>query len=329
MIRFSVIVPIYGVEKYIEQCIDSILNQTYSNFELILVDDGSKDRCPQICDAYREKDDRIIVIHKKNGGLVSARKAGAQIATGDYVCCVDGDDYIDEKYLEGFAEIINNYSVDMVCCGYHLTMINSKKECKVNSSSGYYLKRDIERDIFPKIIQNSRGEFFLPTVWGKAIKRDIYVKNQMLVSDLISMGEDGACMIPIIIQIDTMYIMDVCLYYYRYNNTSITKNKKPLKWEGQIAIAKHLADNINLSSYDFLEQYYRRVEKGFFTVAKSQFNSDNGMKNICENISKYYLHPVFKESIINAKYSGVKMKIIDAVVKNKMFILMMILNKIH
>ena len=100
--RYSIIVPIYKIEQYITQCIESIIHQTYKNIEIILVDDGSDDNCPVICDEYALKDDRIKVIHKENGGLVSARKAGALEATGDYICCVDGDDYIAENYIEEF-----------------------------------------------------------------------------------------------------------------------------------------------------------------------------------------------------------------------------------
>ena len=98
--QFSVIVPIFKVEDYIERCIDSILAQTFTDFEVILVDDGSPDRCPQICDEYEKKDQRIRVIHKPNGGLVSARNAGIFAAKGDYITYVDGDDWIKPGLLQ-------------------------------------------------------------------------------------------------------------------------------------------------------------------------------------------------------------------------------------
>ena len=116
-IKTSIIVPIYGIEDYLPQCIDSILGQTYTNIEIILVDDGAKDNCPAICDGYATKDDRIIVIHKPNGGLVSARKAGIGKATGDYICNVDGDDWIHPDYVKSFVEIIEQYAPDIVCSG--------------------------------------------------------------------------------------------------------------------------------------------------------------------------------------------------------------------
>ena len=103
---FSVIVPIYNIEKYLRRCIDSVLAQSFEDYELILVDDGSPDSCPAICDEYAEKDARIKVIHKKNGGLVSARQAGITEAAGDYVFHLDGDDAMCEGALKSAYEII-------------------------------------------------------------------------------------------------------------------------------------------------------------------------------------------------------------------------------
>ncbi len=96
----SVIVPIYGIERYVGHCIESLMQQTYQNLEIILVDDGSPDRCPQICDLYASKDKRIKVIHKENGGIVTARKAGVQIAQGEYIGFVDGDDWVGSGYFQ-------------------------------------------------------------------------------------------------------------------------------------------------------------------------------------------------------------------------------------
>lgn len=112
---FSVIVPIYKVEAFLEKCIESILQQTYENFELILVDDGSPDNCPLICDRYSKKDVRIRTIHKLNGGLVSARNTGLLSAVGDYICYVDGDDWLVPDALQKVKEnAIDKYHPDMI-----------------------------------------------------------------------------------------------------------------------------------------------------------------------------------------------------------------------
>ena len=104
----SVVVPIYRVEKYLRKCVDSLLQQTYKNIEIILVDDGSPDACPEICDELKKTDDRIVVIHKKNGGLSDARNAGIQIANGTYITFIDSDDYVGIHYIETLVKAIED-----------------------------------------------------------------------------------------------------------------------------------------------------------------------------------------------------------------------------
>ena len=109
----SVIVPIYGVDKYLEECIESIISQTYTKLEVILVDDGSPDRCGEICDRYAEMDNRITVIHQKNGGAAAARNAGLRIATGEFVAFVDGDDYLEPDAYEYLAAALVEHEADI------------------------------------------------------------------------------------------------------------------------------------------------------------------------------------------------------------------------
>lgn len=112
----SVIVPIYNVEKYLARCVDSIVNQTYKNLEIILVDDGSPDRCPQMCDDYAKKDSRIKVVHKKNGGLSDARNAGIAVATGEYISFIDSDDYVSDDFFECLLDVMNKENSDIAEC---------------------------------------------------------------------------------------------------------------------------------------------------------------------------------------------------------------------
>lgn len=116
MAEISVIVPVYKVEKYIYECIDSVLNQTYANIEIILVDDGSPDRCGEICDEYAQKDNRVIVIHQQNAGLSAARNAGIRLATGKYICFIDSDDYVSPDYCQTLFELLNGTSFDYSVC---------------------------------------------------------------------------------------------------------------------------------------------------------------------------------------------------------------------
>ena len=173
----SVIVPIYNVEKYLKKCIESILNQTYRYIEIILVDDGSTDKSGCICDTYEKNDSRVKVIHKKNGGLDSARKAGIRIATGDYVGYVDGDDWIEHNmYEKMMAQIDKNHEkINCVICG-----IVENYEDRERSRKPYLQEGTYNRKIFSEKLKNKllyTGEFFRSSVttslWDKIYDRKI------------------------------------------------------------------------------------------------------------------------------------------------------------
>ena len=116
--KVSIIVPVYNVEKYLDRCMESLLNQTLKDIEIILVDDGSPDNCPQMCDEYAKKDSRVKVVHKANAGLGYARTSGLEVATGEYVAFVDSDDYVDlDAYQTMYNEAVRE-NADYVCCGY-------------------------------------------------------------------------------------------------------------------------------------------------------------------------------------------------------------------
>lgn len=122
----SVIIPIYNVEQYLEQCLDSVVNQTYRNLEIILVDDGSPDKCGAICDAYKAKDERIIVIHQENQGLSAARNAGLDICKGEYIAFVDSVDWVEADYIDAMLEYVGNHTI--VACGVnHCSKIITEK----------------------------------------------------------------------------------------------------------------------------------------------------------------------------------------------------------
>lgn len=122
----SVIIPVYNVEKYLDKCIKSVLRQTYTNLEVILVDDGSPDHCPAMCDEYQRLDQRIKVIHKQNGGLSSARNAGIDAATGEWLCFIDSDDYIDANMIKEMLRAADDYQADLVLCNFHFIKENGE-----------------------------------------------------------------------------------------------------------------------------------------------------------------------------------------------------------
>ena len=165
----SIVVPIYKVEKYINKCIESILNQTYKNLEIILVDDGSPDNCGKIADEYAKKDNRIKVIHKKNGGLSDARNAGIDIVKGKYIAFVDSDDYIEKEYIEIMYNAIRTNKVKIVQCG--INKVND--DGKVLDSYGYL---DNELINSKRIIEEKYTKYPISNVvaWNKLYSTDLF-----------------------------------------------------------------------------------------------------------------------------------------------------------
>ena len=139
--KISIIIPVYNVESYIRECLESLINQTYQNLEIILVDDGSTDSSGEICDIYCKKDKRIIVIHKANGGLVSARKAGLRIATGEYATYVDSDDWIDVNTYEELMHLAFKYNPDIIAFDFIKQYSDFKIEQIQSLQEGFYDKK--------------------------------------------------------------------------------------------------------------------------------------------------------------------------------------------
>ena len=300
---FSIIVPVYGVELYLDKCVNSILSQTFTDFEVILVDDGSKDNCPTMCDNYAQLDNRVKVIHKENGGIVSARQAGAELASGEYVVCVDGDDWISSEYLNAFASAIETHSPDVCCCGHYDAWEDKNIKVFPNERTGFYNKEDLEREIYPHLISSVSKEGFPHHLWAKIFRREIYVQQQLRVNTRLSMGEDAACVFPTVFMANSMYVMRDCLYYYRQNPSSITKVKKPFQCEGPEIIGKHLEASVNVQYSDFRQQIDRHVVYELFIVAASQFRKTQRYHITRKEVLSVLKTPYYREVISRCKYS--------------------------
>lgn len=222
----SVIVPIYNVAAYLEACIESICNQTYKDIEIILVDDGSTDGCYEICERYRGRDSRIRVIHKENGGLVSARKAGMRIARGQYIAFVDGDDWIEPDMYERMYRTMSEQDVDIVMCGHYENTGTVRKEVYHGIQEKKYGKEELLREIYPYMVVDERF-FDCPIslfIWDKLFRRECLEKNLLSVDERITMGEDAACVFPCLLQADSIYVTHECFYHYRQTTSSMIKS---------------------------------------------------------------------------------------------------------
>lgn len=216
--KVSVVVPIYKVEKYIHRCIDSILNQTYSNLEIILVDDGSPDQCGEIADSYARKDGRIIVVHKENGGLSDARNAGLQVMTGDYTLFVDSDDWLDKTMVDTMVETSHLYQADIVQAAFYYAY-----DDYLQLDNRYYSEADAavvlnNKQLMRELVINEKVKNF---AWGKLyrtpILKDIQFKKGVLFEDVFWAH-------LVMHRVQTYAIIHQPLYYYYQRGDSIVAN---------------------------------------------------------------------------------------------------------
>ena len=325
---FSIIVPVYNVEKYIHQCVDSVLGQTFVDFELILVNDGSPYNCPQICDEYAAKDERVYVIHKENGGVTSARKAGLNIAKGDYVIYVDSDDWLSGNYLNIANEILNKHNPDIICFGHYSGTNMEYIENKMPYRTGMYFKDDIEREIFPILLENEYALGFSPALWAKIFRRDLIENPLNALDNSIRIGEDGAIVKPVIYLANSIYIDNHSVYYYRLNPNSATQIKKARNWDDIKLRAKFISKYINMNEGDFQKQLYRSIVHALFNVVVSQFNRREKYSVIVKDIKEKLNEDIYAEAVKNAKFKNLKGKMSVWALKYRWMLFLKIYNRI-
>ena len=304
---FSVIVPIYNIEKYIRRCVDSVLGQTFADFELILVDDGSPDRCPEICDEYAKSDPRIKVIHKPNGGLVSARQAGIKLAAGEYIFNLDGDDAVTPDALERARQIIAQTRPDIVSFSY--------RPCKNGvvgdvvhdlAEEGLYGKKELEAQIFPKLLldKNMRHMFYF--LWGKAIRRELVMKHQLNVNPAISLGEDLSCVVPCYLECQSVYMSKQAVYLYTIRNDSISTDFKTHQITQIADVVTGLRGLAMETPPDFEEQIARY--SCFMCFAILAAAAEGKYFSALEPLRGLILNSLHKEEIAKAEFDAITWK---------------------
>lgn len=212
----SVVVPIYRVEKYLSKCIESIVNQTYKNLEILLVNDGSPDNSKAICEKYKKKDSRIIIINKDNGGLASARNAALKVAKGEFIVCVDSDDWIECTMVEKLYENMCDYNADLSVCSFYDEFDIPQKSCRKYSGEVQVLdtEKAMEYAILPKK--------YYGFAWNKMYKKSIM--GDLMYDESILKGEDSPFTCEYISNCKNVVYQDIPLYHYRQDSVSISRS---------------------------------------------------------------------------------------------------------
>ena len=253
--KISIIIPVYNVENYLEKCLNSILSQTFNDYEVILINDGSTDKTSTICDEFVKKDNRIKVIHKKNEGVSIARNVGIERACGEYILFFDGDDYVEPYCLEELYDTAIREKVDAVLYGYYLVENGHVIETHLpNFSKNLYEGSEIVNEVLPKFIGVSYDDIHKwlkgdknalkkenTALWRSMVKGDLIRKNNLRFDKTLKVGEDTCFTSEYLSFAKRCYVINKCYYYLvvRSTSTIFVYEKSPIsKLNGKLALLK-------------------------------------------------------------------------------------------
>lgn len=317
-ILVSIIVPVYNGEQFIERSITSVLNQTHSKIELIVVNDGSNDSTEDIVLEMKEKDTRIKYFKKINSGVSSARNFGMEIATGKYVGFVDADDYIDYKMIEILLKKAENFNCDIVSCLYEKKYNDKNVKEEVELEPGYYNRNALEEYVYPNYFNYS-----LPlNIVTKLFKKSIIKKYSLKFNEDLRFGEDLLFSREFLLHSNSFYFIDK-LYLYKYvnNEDSATNKYYPNKWEeSKKSIYEKIKMVEDYPEYKFERTYYLSILETVINSILNVFKNKNGDKNMkIKELSQIVNDTLVDDVLKNVSLRNLttKKKVISYLVKNK------------
>ena len=322
---FSIIVPIYKTEKFLRQCVDSILNQTYSDFQVILVDDGSPDGSGAICDEYACRDHRVKVIHKENGGQCNARKAALAECSGEYVVCVDSDDYIAPDHLAHFAEVIRTHAPDVVLFSATQFSAYDRAPMQMLLPAGLYINERINEIRQNLICAENLCQKIQYAVWAAVVKRSLFEIYQRPVPAHFRRGEDVALTVPLLAECDSVYVLDYYGYFYRNNPESIMNTFRHDEVQHMKELASYLQSRLDVTYYGKIDlyvatHYFDFLDRAMLTMSYGEYR----------NLVRQTLDKELFGYLDRAKCEGNRMwQIVFLLMRCKMFDALWILRKIR
>lgn len=309
----SIIVPVYNVENYLGRALDSVISQTYPDWEMILVNDGSSDSSLEICREYENKDRRILVINKENGGVSSARNAGLQAASGEWICFMDGDDWLEKECFETALKLAEE-SVDIISWNFW----KNKEESQIRSKAirPSYCEKDYPADLVKDILfaqysEKKNGCFYggIKAVWTKMIRAELIRKNRIQFDPSVQIGEDALFCAACFLKAEKAVFTDQYLYHYRENAASATRKCRPDIKEVYLSTLSALSD----LTAGFASDPDMKLCYGAFVYAcvarsldKYYFHPDNRMplKKRLAELSQFICDPVIRNGILEIPDTG-------------------------
>jgi len=261
---FSVIVPVYNDDLHLPRCLDSILTQTYQEFECLLINDGSTDTCPIICDNYSKKDKRINVYHKKNEGISKTRQFGLDHAKGSYVLFIDSDDWIETSYFINIYQSIKDENADILYINFYNESTKGKQEL--------YIQKPCVNDNNKVIKQILKGELY-SCLWNIVFKKDFYINNKLKFNKSVNYGEDTLFIVEALFNKPTIKRINGTFYHHTFNINSFTQYDKKAKFIERINFINQFNElfdkynRLDLKKYNFIpiNDKYEMLTSGLFS----------------------------------------------------------------
>jgi glycosyltransferase involved in cell wall biosynthesis len=266
---FSIIIPVYNDEKNIPRCLDSVLSQTFADFEILLIDDGSTDNCPALCDDYANKDSRIRVFHKDNEGTSKTRQFGIDNAIGDYTIFVDSDDWVEVRLLEEIRKKLENYKSDIIFMDFFEENTAGKER--------YICQKSSSNNIETVLRLVMEGKLF-SCLWNVIINKDLYLRNNISFQDGINYGEDSLFILQLLLNNPIIGYLPEAYYHHSYNYNSFTRGNQKQRYAERVKFLERLPlllekyNRNDLAEHNFfpLNDKYEMLCSGVFSKKEYQ-----------------------------------------------------------
>lgn len=297
--KISIIVPVYKAEDVIQKCIDSMLAQSYRNFEVILVDDGSPDGSGKIIDSAHIRSSKVIAVHKENGGPSSAAIKGVEYACGEYIMFVDGDDWIEPDMLEKMVVHLTGSDAEVICSNYIIDKEKSDKRGNISvhatpvrmpAEPGEYVGERLEKELKKELVGHERRPIFLSRCF-KLYSAQLVRNNLHFVDVSIRMGDDVNMITPILLDAKRIFVMqDSFFYHYVFHYTSLVHSYDPGLYDncvrlrdklGEILLAKKVPHAMEKARYEFLYLFFLVVKSELRRPLKDAAESDKRIRELC------------------------------------------------
>lgn len=339
MNKVSIIVPIYHVAPYLEQCVSSLLNQTYTNIEIILVDDGGDDECPDMCRVYAQKDDRVVYIRKENEGQSYARKSGLEISKGDLIMYVDGDDWIEPQTVQVAVDALVGHQADIVIFGYNRVYKDTIFESSLFNGNKQFVEETVRKlhrmmvgPVESELASVERADR-ITTMWGKLYRRERAFAGVWVSEREVGSSEDAIYNLGAFRDANKCVYLDKFLYNYRKTNIESTTRKYRTRMIAQWqCLYQHFERYIQENG---LGQEYKialnnRIALGMLGIGLNELESDKNFWSKAKYLRKVLKYPKWKNAFkqLEFKYFPMKWKIFYSLCKYKQTETLLILLKI-